>query len=41
MEPEKCEGWQWFDSINLPDPLFGPIESLLDEVSLTDILKPR
>jgi 8-oxo-dGTP diphosphatase len=41
MEPEKCEGWQWFDPINLPDPLFRPIESLLDEVNLTDILKLR
>ena len=22
LEPEKCEGWQWFDIHNLPSPLF-------------------
>ncbi len=29
MEPEKCEGWEWFDWDNLPRPLFIPIENLL------------
>jgi hypothetical protein len=23
MEPEKCEGWEWYDLNNLPEPLFG------------------
>lgn len=23
MEPEKCEGWDWYDLNNLPQPLFG------------------
>lgn len=28
LEPEKCEGWEWFDWNNLPDELFGPVERL-------------
>ena len=31
MEPEKCDGWDWFDWDNLPKPLFIPIENLLEE----------
>lgn len=30
-EPEKCAGWQWFDLDNLPQPLFAPLRSLLDQ----------
>ena len=29
LEPEKCEGWQWFSWDNLPQPLFLPIQHLL------------
>jgi len=29
LEPEKCEGWQWFDYQRLPEPLFKPIEIFL------------
>ncbi len=29
MEPDKCEGWQWFDWDKLPTPLFKTIESLI------------
>ena len=25
MEPEKCEGWDWYDLDNLPTPLFATI----------------
>lgn len=30
MEPEKCEGWGWYDMDNLPQPLFGTIESYIE-----------
>lgn len=29
MEPEKCEGWGWFEWGKLPQPLFIPIQNLL------------
>lgn len=29
MEPEKCEGWEWFEWNTLPSPLFLPIKNLL------------
>lgn len=29
LEPNKCEGWEWFSWDALPKPLFAPIESLL------------
>lgn len=25
MEPEKCAGWDWYDMINLPEPLFATV----------------
>lgn len=28
MEPDKCEGWAWFDWDDLPQPLFAPLASL-------------
>lgn len=30
MEPEKCEGWNWYDLNNLPSPLFYPTEIAID-----------
>lgn len=30
MEPEKCEGWEWYDMDNLPKPLFGTIDSYIE-----------
>ncbi len=30
MEPEKCEGWQWFDLMALPAPLFTPLQTLFE-----------
>lgn len=31
LEPDKCYGWQWFDIGQLPDNLFLPLRSLLQE----------
>ena len=28
-EPDKCEGWAWYEWSNLPRPLFQPFESLM------------
>ena len=30
MEPKKCEGWQWFDLMALPAPLFTPLQTLFE-----------
>ena len=30
MEPEKCDGWAWYEMANLPQPLFGTIESYIE-----------
>jgi 8-oxo-dGTP diphosphatase len=30
MEPEKCEGWDWYDLENLPQPLFSTIPSYIE-----------
>ncbi|HBR80241.1 TPA: DNA mismatch repair protein MutT [Candidatus Uhrbacteria bacterium] len=29
LEPEKCEGWEWFEWENLPSPLFLPLRNVL------------
>ncbi|KAK9051137.1 hypothetical protein SSX86_027763 [Deinandra increscens subsp. villosa] len=29
IEPEKCEGWEWCDLNNLPEPMFGPLKEML------------
>ncbi len=28
-EPEKCEGWDWYEMNKLPQPVFAPIETFL------------
>lgn len=30
-EPDKCEGWQWFEWHDMPQPLFPPLQSLVDQ----------
>jgi hypothetical protein len=39
MEPEKCEGWDWYGPDDLPQPLFivtqRMIESLRSGITLT------
>ncbi|KAI3796213.1 hypothetical protein L1987_38879 [Smallanthus sonchifolius] len=29
VEPDKCEGWYWYDLNNLPEPMFGPLREML------------
>ncbi|CAI9779265.1 unnamed protein product [Fraxinus pennsylvanica] len=29
LEPEKCDGWDWYDWDNLPKPLFYPLETFV------------
>jgi len=29
MEPDKCDGWEWFDLDNFPDPLFPPLKHVI------------
>lgn len=31
MEPDKCDGWSWFDWHDLPSPLFPPLASLREQ----------
>lgn len=30
LEPDKCEGWQWFSWNELPQPLFASLASFVD-----------
>lgn len=30
-EPDRCEAWHWFDWHDLPQPLFPPLKSLLEQ----------
>ncbi len=30
LEPEKCEGWAWYDINNLPEPLFSAEPSAIE-----------
>ncbi|XP_041012739.1 nudix hydrolase 1 [Juglans microcarpa x Juglans regia] len=31
LEPQKCDGWDWYDWDNLPKPLFWPLEKMVQE----------
>ncbi len=39
LEPEKCDGWRWFPLDTLPQPLFTPLEILLQEHQLADLIR--
>ncbi|MED6138732.1 Nudix (Nucleoside diphosphate linked moiety X)-type motif 1 [Stylosanthes scabra] len=30
LEPEKCDGWEWYQWSHLPNPLFGPLERMVN-----------
>ncbi len=30
LEPDKCDGWGWYDMDNLPKPLFATIEKAVE-----------
>ncbi|QTH80481.1 putative nudix hydrolase [Pseudomonas phage pPa_SNUABM_DT01] len=32
LEPEKCDGWAWYDMADLPQPLFLPFQNYMDKV---------
>ena len=31
LEPDKCEGWEWFSWEALPQPLFLPLKNLIEQ----------
>ncbi|NIE99229.1 NUDIX domain-containing protein [Pantoea sp. Acro-805] len=35
IEPEKCEGWQWFEPNALPQPLFAPLRTWIERDGVT------
>jgi len=37
LEPDKCEGWEWFDGSSLPSPLFTPIRSLIKKINIENL----
>lgn len=37
LEPDKCEGWDWFDGRSLPSPLFTPIRSLIKKINIENL----
>lgn len=30
LEPEKCEGWEWYEMDNLPEPSFSTVPSYIE-----------
>lgn len=39
LEPDKCEGWKWFDLDSLPTPLFYSMKKMIDNHDI-DYVKP-
>jgi len=37
MEPDKCEGWGWFNLNKLPQPLFPPLEGIIKKKTVIEI----
>ncbi len=34
LEPQKCEGWNWYSWDHLPSPLFLPLTSLIESIGI-------
>jgi 8-oxo-dGTP diphosphatase len=41
LEPDKCEGWAWFALTALPEPLFPPLATLLNQGYFKDFTCDR
>lgn len=41
MEPNKCLGWQWFASDELPKPLFLSLENFLKQGKLQALIEKK
>lgn len=37
LEPDKCEGWEWFAWEELPSPLFLPVRTLVETFRIDQI----
>jgi len=41
LEPDKCDGWAWFEWSALPTPLFPPLASLVRQgFTITGVTQP-
>ncbi len=40
-EPDKCEGWHWFDIEQLPHPLFPSVANMIEKVGISSLLTPE
>ena len=38
LEPNKCEGWVWFECNALPNPLFPPVKSMIKKIGLEKLI---
>ena len=37
LEPDKCQGWDWYHWDNLPSPLFLPLTSLVESLGIDQL----
>ena len=38
-EPDKCEGWHWFDWKEIPSPLFPTVAHLFQKIGIEELVK--
>lgn len=38
LEPHKCEGWEWFDWDELPQPLFLSVQNLIQQEGIHQLM---